>query len=128
MTNALLAATSSSSGTSWFLPILIVGFGAIYFFVLRPKQKAQQKARQDANTFDIGDTVITIGGVRGTVVGFNDDEVTIKTGHLPGSDPAHEAPTHMTFVRKAISQRVSPPAPPVAPDDDGDASTETDEK
>jgi len=128
MTNALLAASSSSGGGSFILPILIVGFGAIYFFVLRPKQKAQQKARQDANRFDIGDTVITIGGVRGVVVGFNDDEVTIATGQMPGDDPTQGAPTHLTFIRKAIGQRVAPPAPLVAPEDDETTGTDSDEK
>jgi preprotein translocase subunit YajC len=111
MPTSLIAASSSSSSGSLFLPILIVGFGLIYFFVLRPRQKAQQKARADANRFELGDTVVTIGGVRGVVVGMNDDEVTVATGQMPGDDPTLGAPTHLTFVRKAIAQRVSPPAP-----------------
>ena len=111
MSSLFLAASSSSGGSSLLLPILIVGFGVIYFFVLRPKQKAQQKTRAEANKFDLGDTVITIGGVRGVVIGFNDDEVTIATGQMPGDDPANGAPTHVTYIRKAIGQRVSPPAP-----------------
>jgi preprotein translocase subunit YajC len=131
MTSLFLAASSSSGGGSFLYPILIVGFGLIYFFVLRPKQKAQQKTRAEANQFGLGDTVITIGGVRGVVIGFNDDEVTIATGQMPGDDPANGAPTHLTFIRKAIGQRVTPAAPLVASDEpelDAGDGTSNDEK
>jgi len=133
MSTLFLAATSKSSSGSWLPFLLIIAFGAVYFFVLRPRQKAQQAARAQGNHIDIGDTVVTIGGVRGVVVALDDDQVTIATGQMPGDDPSNSAMTHITFIRKAIGQKITPPAPDVpvteAPTNEittGDASPEAD--
>jgi preprotein translocase YajC subunit len=104
----LLAATKSSSSIAPMFIILAL-FAAVYFLVLRPRQKAQQRQRQTGTELEIGDEVITIGGVRGVVVAVSDELVTIATGQMPGDDPSAGSITHITFVRKAIGQKLPQP-------------------
>jgi len=129
----LLAAQTKSSGTNLLLPILLVVFAGVYFLVLRPRQKAQQKARQQTSLVEVGDEVVTIGGVRGVVVAVDDEHVTIATGQLPGDEGSAGSMTHITFVRKAIGQKITPPVvPDTAPEAGGPGSdgeaTPTDEE
>ena len=120
----LLAATKSSSGS--FAWIIILGlFALVYFLILRPRQKAQQRQRQGGVELEIGDEVVTIGGVRGVIVAVDDEFVTIATGQMPGDDPSAAAITHITFVRKAIGQKLpQPDAPTQVPEDAAGGSAE----
>jgi preprotein translocase subunit YajC len=60
--------------------IYIVAFLAImYFLLLRPQRKAQQKHLSMVSQLKKGDDVITDGGIIGSVVHLADDRVTIKT-------------------------------------------------
>ena len=112
----ILAATSTkSSGTSYMLLILLVIFGGIYFLVLRPRQKKAQQAARGNKNFEVGDDVVTIGGVCGTVISMTDDKVVLATGLMDGDE--HNAPgtvTHMTFIRQAIAKKADAPAPQTA--------------
>ena len=119
----LLAAQAKSSGTSLVLPLLLVLFAGAYFLFLRPRQKAQQKARQQTTKVEVGDEIVTIGGVRGVVVAADDEHVTIATGQLPGDEGSAGSLTKITFVRKAIGQKISPPGvPDAAPEADAPES------
>jgi len=113
----LSATTKTSSGSSFFLPVLLGIFILVYFLVLRPRQKAAQKQRQGGTELSVGDEVVTIGGVRGVVVAVGDELVTIATGQMPGDDASTSSVTHITFIRKAIGQVIPPPAPPEAPEE-----------
>ena len=62
------------------LLIYIVAFIAImYFLILRPQRKVQQKHQQMVSQLKRGDDVMTDGGIIGSVVHLADDRVTIKT-------------------------------------------------
>jgi preprotein translocase subunit YajC len=108
----LSATTKSSSSSSVFFIVLIGIFAIFYFFVLRPRQKAAQAQRRGGTELSVGDEIVTIGGVRGVIVALDDDLVTIATGQLPGDTLGQGQVTHITFIRKAIGQKVPPPAPP----------------
>ncbi len=77
---ALLGATSTktSSGSPVFY-ILILVFAAFYFLIYRPQQKKQRAARATVNTFEVGDEVVTAGGIVGYVIDITDDRVTLET-------------------------------------------------
>ena len=60
--------------------LLVVMLLVMYLFVLRPQKKEQQKAEEMRNSLQIGDTVTTIGGVVGIVVGIKDDTILLETG------------------------------------------------
>lgn len=105
---ALFAATSSksSSGSPIFLILLLLIFG-VYFLWLRPQRnrlRQQQAMRQSA---DVGDEVITTGGIIGRIVNFEGDRAEIEVA--PGQT--------LTFHRSAIGRRVDPVVPESADDD-----------
>ncbi|MGI6657944.1 MAG: preprotein translocase subunit YajC [Dethiobacteraceae bacterium] len=58
-------------------PMLLL-FGLMYFFTIRPQQQ-QQKARNDmlAN-LSVGSKIRTIGGIYGTIEKLNDNEITVR--------------------------------------------------
>jgi preprotein translocase subunit YajC len=125
---SILAATSStkSSSSSYFLLVLIVLFGAVYFLVLRPRQKKAQAAARQGKQFEVGDDVVTIGGVCGTVIAKEDDKVVLATGMMPGDDGSPGTVTHMTFLAQAIARKVEPEAPAPASSSTDVASPEAD--
>jgi preprotein translocase subunit YajC len=62
------------------LLIYLVAFIAImYFLILRPQRKIQQKHQQMVAQLKRGDDVITDGGIIGSIVHVTDDRITIKT-------------------------------------------------
>lgn len=64
----------------WVIIIYIVVFGAlIYFMMIRPekkRKKAEQKLRDETQ---VGDEILTIGGIYGRIVSIKDDSFVIET-------------------------------------------------
>jgi preprotein translocase subunit YajC len=109
--STLLAASSSTkkSSSSSELPfIIIIGlFVVVYFFFLRPRQQKAKQAQQKGKSFDIGDEVMSVGGIYGTVVGLNDDSVDVRV-----------APdVVLTFLRRAVNPRPPSATGSSIPDD-----------
>lgn len=79
--------------------VMIGGFMAIAYFLLIKPQKKRQKAMMDMReSLKKGDDVVTIGGIKGTVIKVTDTDVVIETS----SDR-----TKMEFVKSAIHSIVS---------------------
>jgi len=59
--------------------LIIVAF---YFFLIRPQSKKQKEEETLRSSLEIGDEIVTIGGIVGRVVNINDDADTmvIETG------------------------------------------------
>ena len=78
---ALVAQAAPAPGRGMMvLVIYIVAFIAImYFLILRPQRRIQQKHQQMISQIRKGDEVVTDGGIIGSVVHMTDDRVTIKT-------------------------------------------------
>lgn len=81
------AATSSSSGlggffgSTWGMVALIGGmFAIMYFLMIRPQNKQRKAEEELRNSTEIGDDVVTIGGIVGKVVSVKDDVLIIETG------------------------------------------------
>lgn len=55
-------------------------FALMYFMIWRPQKKQQKKDAEMRGSLEIGDEVITIGGVIGRVVALKDETVVIETG------------------------------------------------
>jgi len=82
--NYFLAGGSSSSGQSLWITILymVVVIGIFYFLLMRPQQKKKKKEEKMRSSVQIGDEIVTIGGVVGRVVGVKEDEdsLILETG------------------------------------------------
>jgi preprotein translocase subunit YajC len=97
---ALLAATSNTSSNplTLFLPLILMG-GVFYFLLIRPQQK-RVRAQQDlVNAVEVGDEIMTSGGIFGTIAEMDDDEGTVLVEIAPG--------TRIRMVKSGISRRLT---------------------
>ncbi|SNS34012.1 preprotein translocase subunit YajC [Anaerovirgula multivorans] len=61
--------------------IIPLGFLAIfYFLIIRPQQKREKKTKNMRNSLKVGDKVVTIGGIHGSILKIKDDILTIEIG------------------------------------------------
>ena len=62
------------------LILYVVFFGALmYFMIFLPQKKRDKKAKELMGALQVGNTIITIGGVTGKVINIKDDEVSVET-------------------------------------------------
>lgn len=62
-----------------FLPLVLI-FVIFYFLLIRPQKKRDKETQAMRSGLEVGDEIITIGGVIGTVVSLRDDSLLIETG------------------------------------------------
>ena len=68
-------------GSSWGMIVLIGGmFVLMYFMMIRPQNKQRKAEEEMRNSIEIGEDVVTIGGIVGKVVSVKDDALIIETG------------------------------------------------
>lgn len=72
-------AGGGASMLTMFLPMLFL-LGAMYFIMIRPQNKKEKALQSMRNSLEIGDNVVTIGGIVGRVVALKDDTVVLETG------------------------------------------------
>lgn len=66
--------------------ILILIFAIFYFILIRPQQKKMKKHQNMLNNLTKGDTVVTEGGIHGSVVGVKDNIVVLKIAKVKDED------------------------------------------
>jgi preprotein translocase subunit YajC len=64
--------------TTFIIPMVLV-FAVFYFMIIMPQKKKEKKTREMLNALKQGDTITTIGGIKGKVINIKDDEITIET-------------------------------------------------
>ncbi len=85
------AGTDSGGGSSMWIPL--VAMGAIFYFLMIAPERKQRKARQAMlDAVKKGDSVMTTGGIMGTVANVEESRVTVQV-----SDGVR-----MRFSRQAI--------------------------
>jgi preprotein translocase subunit YajC len=106
----LSAAKSTKTTSSAFGPLLIilVLFGAAYFLFLRPNQQRQRKARETNSAIEVGDEILTVGGIVGRVTEVSDDRLVIVTGEEDGYGHLAGTPTKLVLVRQAVARKIEP--------------------
>lgn len=76
------AATQQTAGIgsilSLLVPLLLLGV-VFYFFIYRPQKKQEKETTDMRNSIEIGDVVVTTGGIIGTVVKIKDDMLLIES-------------------------------------------------
>ncbi|MFY9198253.1 MAG: preprotein translocase subunit YajC [Acutalibacteraceae bacterium] len=67
---------------SQFLSIimLVAMFFALYFLMIRPQKNQEKSDAAMRETLQIGDEIVTAGGIIGRVVTLRDDSIVIETG------------------------------------------------
>ena len=81
------------------LIFLLLLFAVFYFMLIRPQRKRAEEHRRLVESIDVGDDVLTIGGVKGHVTGLGDEYVELEIS--PG--------TRVEFLKSAIARKVASP-------------------
>jgi preprotein translocase subunit YajC len=68
---------AASSGGGFFF-IIIIAFLLLWLIVVRPQRKRQNQQRALVNELQVGDEVLTAGGIYGTISRLDGDEVTVE--------------------------------------------------
>ncbi|MFV0317771.1 MAG: preprotein translocase subunit YajC [Microthrixaceae bacterium] len=75
---ALLAQESSSGGSPLGILILILPMAAIVALMILPQRRQRKKQADLMSAIDVGDEVVTIGGMHGVVNHIEGDEVHLE--------------------------------------------------
>ena len=87
MVSILADGAAASAGGSTVASLVgivlyIVIFGvAIYFLMVKPQKKEQQKMAALQNSVETGDRILTTSGFYGVVIGVEDDDVIVEFGN-----------------------------------------------
>lgn len=77
-----------------FLGLLI---GVFYMMLIRPQKRRAQQHRTLITSLDVGDEIVTIGGMHGRIRSIGDEDMEVEIA--PG--------TTVRFVKNAIARRVT---------------------
>ena len=72
----MLQATGQGGGMS-FLVMMVVIFAIMWFFMIRPQQKKQKEIQNFRNSITVGSSVVTAGGLYGTVKAIEEADNTL---------------------------------------------------
>lgn len=84
---------TTSNALVGYVPLVVI-IGAFYFLLLRPQQKRQRERNQLLQSVQVGDRVVTIGGLHGVVEEL--DTTTVKISVQEGQA--------LTFDRSSINR------------------------
>lgn len=60
-------------------PIILI-FIVFYFLLIRPQKKKEKEIQKMRSNLQVGDEIVTVGGIIGRVVSIREDTVVIETG------------------------------------------------
>ena len=75
--NTILLQTQGQGGGMGMIIILVVLFAIMYFFMIRPQNKKQKEIQKFRNELTVGQEVVTIGGVYGTIKSIDEVANTV---------------------------------------------------
>lgn len=74
------APEGSTSGSISYLILMVALIALMYFMMIRPQKKRQKEEQEMRASLEIGDEIITIGGIVGRVVTIREEDLIIETG------------------------------------------------
>lgn len=85
MNSIILMAQSAAGGDTaggGIMPIvmMVAVVGLMYFMMIRPQKKRQKEEQEMRSSLEIGDEIVTIGGIIGRVVTIRENDIIIETG------------------------------------------------
>ena len=87
---------SAGAGMNFWI-MLVLLFGFMWFVVIRPENKRQKKRKSFQSELKKGDSVVTAGGLHGTIASMDDATITLKVNDS----------TRLKFDRVAVSRNAS---------------------
>lgn len=80
MNFSFLAAADSGAGMWSSLLMMALIIVVFWFFIIRPQRKKDKETNKMRSELQVGDEVVTIGGIIGIIVSIKDDTLVIETG------------------------------------------------
>ena len=81
---ALLTASGTESASALSLVVsmlpLVLVIVIMYFMLIRPQKKKEKETAKMRNNLQVGDEIVTAGGIVGRVVSLREDTLLIETG------------------------------------------------
>jgi preprotein translocase subunit YajC len=84
-----------SGGNVTFLISLGLMVAIFYFLLIRPQQRRARQQRELVDGLSVGDEVVTIGGMFGTIESMDDESVTLEVG----------SGTRIRFIKQAVARK-----------------------
>lgn len=60
------------------LLIMVLFIGALYLLLIRPQQKRRKEQQQMVSSLEVGDDIVTIGGLHGRVAALTDTAMDLE--------------------------------------------------
>ena len=77
----LMEASTSAGAYGWTSIIwLLILLGAFYFILIRPQRKKEKKDAEMRKNVQVGDEIVTAGGIVGIVCKLEEETLVIETG------------------------------------------------
>lgn len=96
MNTILLDAAQQGGGGNYSMIIMmVVLFAVMYFFMIRPQNKKQKEIQKFRDALTVGQDVVTIGGIHGTIKNINAEEGTVTLEVATG--------VKIVFAKEAIN-------------------------
>lgn len=95
MNTILLEAAPQQGGGMQMILIMVVLFAILYFFMIRPQNKKQKEIQKFRDALTVGQDVVTIGGIHGTIKNINAEEGTVTLEVATG--------VKIVFAKEAIN-------------------------
>lgn len=83
-----------------FLPIVAM-FGIMYFLVLLPAQRQRKQTKDMLANLKNGDEVVTTGGIIGTIISINDEDLSLVIRVKPDN-------VKLRFARQSVASVIVP--------------------
>jgi preprotein translocase subunit YajC len=111
LTQLIAAASSGGTNSSYGLLLTLALMGGVFYFLLiRPQQRRMRAQRELMGSLSVGDEVVTIGGMYGSIRELDDEEVVLEVADG----------IEIRFLRSAIARKVSFDEQEPYEDEDGD--------
>jgi preprotein translocase subunit YajC len=94
MTASALVAQTGGSQFPFFISLALM-VAIFYFLLIRPQQRRARQQRELVGSLDVGDEVVTIGGIHGIIAEVDDETVTLDVG----------GGTRIRFVKQAVARK-----------------------
>ena len=93
--NTILLQAQGQGGGMGMIIMLVVLFAIMYFFMIRPQNKKQKEIQKFRNELTVGQEVVTIGGVYGTIKSIDEVANTVTLEVATG--------VKIVFAKEAIN-------------------------
>lgn len=75
--NTIFLDAQPQGGGMQMIIMMVVLFAIVYFFMIRPQNKQRKKIEEFRKGLTVGQDVVTIGGIHGTIKSINEEANTV---------------------------------------------------